>query len=134
MKASKYKIPVTFALNFKAKWLRQMSFLFLIISFIQQSFAQTLPDELYLTQLKTAEAYYRLNQVGDAINILNAVPEQHRTFEWHLLHARLDRSIQTLKTHTKAVVAIAASRDGKYIATGSADNTIIIMDAVTFLN
>lgn len=133
MKASKYKIPVSFALNFKANWLRKMSFLFLIISFIQQSFAQTLPDELYLTQLKTAEAYYRLNQVGDAINILNAVPEQHRTFEWHLLHARLDRSIQTLKTHTKAVVAIAASRDGKYIATGSADNTIIIMDAVTFL-
>lgn len=66
MKASKYKIPVSFALNFKANWLRKMSFS-LIISFIQQSFAQTLPDELYLTQLKTAEAYYRLNQVGDAI-------------------------------------------------------------------
>ena len=132
MKASKYKMPVSFALNINAKWLRKMFFIFLIISLIQQSFAQTLPDELYLTQLKTAEAYYRLNQVGEAINILNAVPERKRTFEWRLLHARMDRNIQTIQGYTKAVIAIAASRDGKFIATGSADNTIIIMDAANF--
>ena len=89
-------------------------------------------DELYLTQLKTAEAYYRHNQIGEAKNILQSVPENKRTFEWRLLYARMDRSIQTLTAHSKPVVGIAISKDGKLLATGSADSSIIIWDAVTY--
>lgn len=132
MMTKKHNKPFTFIIKTKAHLLRKLLFIFILFLFSQQTNAQSIPNELYLTQIKTAEAYFRLNQVGEANNILNAVPERNRTFEWHLLHARLDRSIQTLKTHTKAVVAIAASKDGKYIATGSVDSTIIIIDAVTF--
>jgi WD40 repeat protein len=88
-------------------------------------------DELYFTQLKTAEAYYRHNQIGEAKNILQSVPENKRAFEWQLLHARMDRSIQTLSAHTKPVVGIAVSKDGKLLATGGADSLIIIWDAST---
>lgn len=89
-------------------------------------------DELYYTQLKTAEAYYRHNQIGEAKTILRSVPENKRTFEWQLLNARMDRSIHTLTAHTKPVVGIAVSKDGKLLATGSADSSIIIWDASTY--
>jgi WD40 repeat protein len=110
-------------------------FLILIFSFCSLfSIAQKKKgiDELYLTQLKTAEAYYRHNQIGEAKKILLAIPEAKRTFEWQLLHARTDRSIHTITGHTKAVVGIAVSKDGKWLATGSADNAIIIWDANTY--
>jgi hypothetical protein len=89
-------------------------------------------NELYYTQLKTAEAYYRHNQIGEAKTILLSVPENKRTFEWQLLNARMDRSIQTLTAHTKPVVGIAVSKDGKLLATGGADSSIIIWDAETY--
>lgn len=90
------------------------------------------PGELYYTKLKAAEAYFRHNQIGEAKNILLSVPENKRSFEWELLHARMDRSIVTLSEHIKPVVGIAISPDGKYIATGSADNSIIIRAAATY--
>ena len=111
------------------------SFLILIFSFCSLfSIAQKKKriDELYLTQLKTAEAYYRHNQIGEAKKILLAVPEAKRTFEWQLLHARTDRSVYTITGYTKAAVGIAVSKDGKLLATGSADNAIIIWDANTY--
>ncbi len=89
-------------------------------------------DVLYLTQLKTAEAYYRHNQIGEAKNILLSIPENKRTFEWRLVNARSDRSMHTINGHSKPVVGIAASKDGKLLATGSADNAIIIWDAGTY--
>lgn len=89
-------------------------------------------DELYFTQLKTAEAYYRHNQIGEAKNILLSVPVNKRTFEWRLLNARIDRSIQTLTAHTKPVVGIAVSKDGTLLATGGADSSIIIWNAATY--
>lgn len=111
------------------------SFLILIFSFCSLfSIAQKEKrfDELYLTKLKTAEAYYRHNQIGEAKKILLAVPEVKRTFEWQLLYSRTDRSIHTISGHTKAAVGIAVSKDGKLLATGSADNAIIIWDANTY--
>lgn len=104
-------------------------FLFSFFSFAQKKKGV---DELYLTQLKTAEAYYRHNQIGEAKKILMAVPESKRTFEWQLLNARTDRSIHTITAHSKTVVGIAVSKDGKWLATGSADNSIIIWDADTY--
>jgi len=109
--------------------------LFIVLFAIQQDIPAQMKkgtDELYYTQLKTAEAYYRHNQIGEAKNILLSVPESKRTFEWRLLHARMDRSIQTLTAHTKPVVGIAISKDGKMLATGGADSSIIIWDAATY--
>jgi WD40 repeat protein len=109
--------------------------LFIVLFAIQQAVSAQKKkgtDELYFTQLKTAEAYYRHNQIGEAKNILLSVPENKRTFEWDLLFARMDRSIQTLAAHSKPVVGIAISKDGKLLATGSADSSIIIWDASTY--
>ncbi len=89
-------------------------------------------EELYLTQLKAVEAFYRLNQINEAKKILNKVDPKLHGWEWQLLHARTDRSIQTLNGHTKAVVGISLSGDGKLLATGSGDNSIIIWDAITY--
>jgi len=112
---------------------RCIALLYILFAIQQHCYAQKGKgtDILYYTQLKTAEAYYRHNQIGEAKNILLAVPANKRTFEWQFLNARLDRSIKTLSSHTKAVVGIAVSKDGKYFASGSADNSIIIWDAAS---
>ena len=88
---------------------------------------------LYLTQIKAAEALLRLNETGEAKKILSETSTGLRGFEWQLLHAMADRSIQTLQGHSKAVVGIALSSDGKLLASGSADSTIILWDAVSGL-
>ncbi|HLG38472.1 MAG TPA: hypothetical protein VI461_02350, partial [Chitinophagaceae bacterium] len=106
----------------------------LLIEFIVIAQKKNRPaDQLYLTQLKGAEAYYRLNQIGEAKKILQEVPSAKRGWEWQLLHARMDRSVQTLRGHNKSVAGIAVSTDGKYLATGSADSSIIIWDADNYL-
>jgi len=89
-------------------------------------------NELYVTQLKAAEAYYRHNQIGEAKAILHSVPENKRTFDGQLLNARMDRSIKTQTAQHKPVVGIAVSKDGKLLATGGADSSIIIWDASTY--
>lgn len=109
-------------------------FLFLCLTYSALAFSQNKkkPDEHYLLQLRAAEAYARHNQVGEAKEILLSVPEAKRTFEWRLLYAGLERSVATLSGHTQAVVGLAVSRDGKYLATGSADSTILIRDAGSY--
>ena len=84
---------------------------------------------LYLTQIKASEALLRLNETGEAKKILSETNAGLRGFEWQLLHSMADRSIQTLLGHSKAVVGIALSSDGKFLASGSADSTIILWDA-----
>lgn len=88
--------------------------------------------DLYLTQLKAAEAYYRLNQTGELRNVLNAVPRQKRGFEWQLLNARADRSFYTFPEQNSAVTGIAISNDGKYIASGYADHSFVLRDGNTY--
>lgn len=47
------------------------------------------------------------------------------------LRSATDYAVATLKGHAESVLSIAYSHDGKYIATGSYDNTIKIWDART---
>ncbi len=89
-------------------------------------------QHLYLTQLKAAEAFYRLNQIEETKKILEQVNPAFRGWEWQLLNARADRSVYTLRGHNKPVIGIAVSADGKYLASGSADSTIIIWDAGSY--
>ncbi len=89
--------------------------------------------QLYLTQIKAAEALLRLNETGEAKKILSETDSGLRGFEWQLLNAMSDRSIQTLQGHSKAVVGISLSSDGKFLAGGYADSTIILWDALSGL-
>ena len=56
--------------------LRCVALLYFLFAVLQYAAAQNpATDELTLTQLKTAEAYFRLNQVGEAKN--------NSYFLWH---------------------------------------------------
>ena len=84
--------------------------------------------QLYLTQIKAAEALLRLNETGETKKVLSETNKSLRGFEWQMLNSMADRSIQTLQAHVKPVVGIALSSDGKMLASGSADSTIILWD------
>lgn len=95
-------------------------------------FAQHKDEYLTLTQLKAAEAFYRLGQTDEAKKVLDQVDPAKRGWEWKFLNARADRSVHTLRGHTRPVAGIAVSPDGRHIATGAADNTIILWDAANY--
>ncbi len=84
---------------------------------------------LYITQIKATEALLRLNEVGEAKAILKETDPGRRGLEWQILNAMSDRSIQTFKGHRNAVAGLAISADGNWLASGSADSTIIIWNA-----
>ncbi|MCP2937249.1 hypothetical protein NK983_31610, partial [Salmonella enterica subsp. enterica serovar Typhimurium] len=52
-----------------------------------------------------------------------------RRWEWQLLNAMSDRSVQTLNGHRLAATAIAVNKDGSLLASGGADSSIVIWDA-----
>ena len=114
------------------KWLGIIALHSIVIVGTSQKSIDTGSDILYQTQLKTAEAFFRLDQIGEAKKILDMVISGSRGWEWKLLYARIDRSVYTLKAHAKAVVGLAVSKDGKWIASGSADQKIMIWDAKTY--
>ncbi len=110
-----------------------VGFLMTLITFsvtAQKGSKQT-ERKLYLAQIKAAESLLRLNETGEAKKILNETDPLFRGFEWQVLNAMSDRSILTLHGHSKNVVGIALSNDGKWLASGSADSTIILWDAVS---
>ena len=98
--------------------------------FAQKGNRQT-ERKLYLTQIKAAESLLRLNETAEAKKMLIETNPVFRGFEWEILNAMSDRSMLTLKGHSKNVVGIALSNDGKWLASGSADSTIILWDAVS---
>jgi WD40 repeat protein len=90
------------------------------------------PDELlHLTQLKAVEAYYRLNQIGEARRVLNETTPDRRGWTWDLLSARVDRSLHSFTGHRSPVVGIALSDNGNLLATGGADNSITLWNPAT---
>lgn len=84
---------------------------------------------LYFTQIKAAEALLRLNEVGEAKRVLEQANVSLRRWEWQLLNAMSDRSVQTLNGHRLAATAIAVNKDGSLLASGGADSSIVIWDA-----
>ncbi|MDX1941845.1 MAG: WD40 repeat domain-containing protein [Saprospiraceae bacterium] len=109
--------------------MRNITWLFVLVLSCTIATAQktTAPNaNLYYTQLKAAEAYLRLNQTAEAKQMLQQTDPKLRSWEWELLHARADRSTKTFTGHNRGIVGIALSPDGKYLASGSADSTIII--------
>lgn len=88
--------------------------------------ADSLSYELYLTRIQLAEALLLANENGAAKTALEATDPRYCGPEWHYLQAVLDHSYRTLTEHQKAVVSAVFSPDGKWLATGSADQTILL--------
>jgi WD40 repeat protein len=90
-----------------------------------------LERELYLNKIRAAEALFQLNEIAETKSILESCGVSERGLEWRILNSMVDRSIATVNNHKKSVTAISISPDGKLVATGSADSTIMLFDFAT---
>ena len=100
--------------------------LFLLVITVSSFSQSSLDRQLYFTQLRAAEAYFRLNEIPDAKKMLAETDPKLRGWEWNFLNARTDRSQYVFRGHEQSVVGVAVSNDGKMLATGSADSKIIL--------
>jgi hypothetical protein len=78
-----------------------------------------------------AQARWKDNRIGEAIDLLQAVPQKHRNFEWYLACRQFDESQFCYWGHSRGVLSVSFSPDGTSIASSSKDGTIKIWDAAT---
>jgi WD40 repeat protein/predicted Ser/Thr protein kinase len=78
-----------------------------------------------------AQARWDANRVGEAFDLLQSIPKRQRYVEWHLSRREFDQCQFTCYGHRGQVNCLCFSPDGTRIATGSADTTIKIWNALT---
>ena len=74
---------------------------------------------------------FKENRAGEALELLERIPLQHRHFEWHLARRQLEGCDFTGYGHTDLVSSVCFSSDGQRIVSGSCDDTAIIWNAET---
>jgi hypothetical protein len=78
----------------------------------------SLPFELYLTQIALTETLLEMGEIADAKATLSKTDPARRGWEWQYLNAALDRSGATLKEHGASVSYVTFSPDGRWMASG----------------
>ncbi len=78
----------------------------------------------YVASLAAAESALRAAQVGESADHLDAAPPRLRSWEWHHLHARLDRSLDGFQAHDKGITRILSLPHGGGVLTCSIDGTV----------
>lgn len=78
--------------------------------------------QAYAASLAAAESSIRADQVEEAASHLDSAPAQLRAWEWWHLRARVDRSSETFRAHSKGITRIAVLPDGNLV-TSSIDST-----------
>ena len=81
-------------------------------------------ERLYRASVAAAEASLRLHETATAKAWLAEAPAPHRRWEWHYLQAQADRSIARVEAHDASVLDVAASPDGRHLASTAADGTV----------
>jgi len=84
---------------------------------------------LYLANINVAQPAWEQNNMGRLRQSLEAAHTwPGRGFEWYYLQKQAHLDLKTLRGHLEAVLAVAASPDGRRIVTGSGDSMSVVWE------
>jgi WD40 repeat protein/serine/threonine protein kinase len=90
--------------------------------------------QIYIDQLNLAQAAWEQNNIIRMRGLLDETASApQRGFEWYYWQRHMHLELLALRGHTGPILAVAYSRDGRRIATGSADKSARVWDAETGL-
>ena len=96
-----------------------------------EAYARELERQVYLANLRAADASLSANEIALTQRRLDACPKSLRGWEWRHLLALGDRSLAVLRGHQGGVLAASYSPDGSRVVTASDDDTARIWDATS---
>lgn len=73
---------------------------------------------------RTAWLHWRQYDILAARAALDSAPPEARGWEWHLLRHLCESTCREVKGHADTVLAVALSADGRWLASGSMDQTV----------
>jgi WD40 repeat protein/serine/threonine protein kinase len=91
---------------------------------------------LYAAHMNLAMQAWEMNDIGRTQELVEShIPKpgekDMRGFEWYFLWRLCHHDLLTLKGHMHIVTSVRFSHDGKRLASGSADRTVKLWDAIT---
>lgn len=86
-------------------------------------------EQRYLAHLAAANSALRLNEAPEARRWLDEIPETARSWEWHLLNARVDSSTEQLSTESWTPLRLDLSADNSRLAVAGSDGWVRIYNA-----